>query len=218
MIITLYLLPVPLYLGSDPEVFKVFKTTDKTEHQVSIYATTKKSNEIMAHTYAHLYRIQAIGLRFFTVYGSWGRPDMAPMLFTDAILHDRAIKVFNNDAMSRDFTYIDDIVDGIIKVINNPAEENQEWDATNPEISSLSAPYKIYNIGNNVPLSLITFIEIVENALGKKTEKNFMPMKDGDMVSTSADVSGLIYFGYKPDTELAEGIEEFVKWYREFYK
>jgi len=195
-----------------------FKTTDKTEHQVSIYAATKKSNEMMAHTYAHLYGVQATGLRFFTVYGPWGRPDMAPMLFTDAILNDRAIKVFNNGEMSRDFTYIDDIVDGIIKVIDNPAEANQEWNAKNPEISSSSAPYKIYNIGNNAPLPLMTFIETVENALGKKAEKNFMPMQDGDVVSTYADVSGLMDdFGYKPDTELAEGIGAFIEWYREFY-
>ena len=195
-----------------------FKTTDKTEHQVSLYAATKKSNEMMAHTYAHLYGIQTTGLRFFTVYGAWGRPDMAPMLFTDAILNNRPIKVFNNGKMSRDFTYIDDIVDGIIKVIDNPATPNAEWDAKNPEISSSSAPYKLYNIGNNTPLPLMTFIEMIEDALGKKAEKNFMPMQDGDVVSTYADVSGLIDdFGYKPDTELANGIGKFVKWYREFY-
>ncbi len=196
-----------------------FKTTDKTEHQVSLYAATKKSNEMMAHTYAHLYGIQTTGLRFFTVYGPWGRPDMAPMLFTDAILNDRAIKVFNNGEMSRDFTYIDDIVDGIIKVIDNPATPNTEWNAKEPEISSSSAPYKLYNIGNNAPLPLMTFIETIENALGKKAEKNFMPMQDGDVVSTYADVSGLIDdFGYKPDTDLKDGIGEFVKWYKEFYK
>ena len=195
-----------------------FKTTDKTEHQVSIYAATKKSNEMMAHTYAHLYGIQTTGLRFFTVYGPWGRPDMAPILFTDAILNDRAIKVFNNGEMSRDFTYIDDIVDGVIKVIDNPAIPNKEWNAKNPEIPSSSAPYKIYNIGNNAPLPLMTFIETIENALGKKAEKNFMPMQDGDVVSTYADVSGLIDdFGYKPDTDLKDGIGKFVKWYREFY-
>ncbi len=195
-----------------------FKTTDKTEHQVSLYAATKKSNEMMAHTYAHLYGIQTTGLRFFTVYGPWGRPDMAPMLFTDAILNDRAIKVFNNGKMSRDFTYIDDIVDGIIKVIDNPATPNEEWDAKNPEISSSSSPYKLYNIGNNAPLPLMTFIETIENALGKKAEKNFMPMQDGDVVSTYADVSGLINdFGYKPATDLKDGIGEFVTWYRAFY-
>jgi len=195
-----------------------FKTTDKTEHQVSLYAATKKSNEMMAHTYAHLYGIQVTGLRFFTVYGPWGRPDMAPMLFTDAILNNRAIKVFNNGKMSRDFTYIDDIVDGIIKVIDNPAKSNEKWNAKDPEISSSSAPYRLYNIGNNAPLPLMTFIETIEEALGKKAEKNFMPMQDGDVVSTYADVSGLIDdFEYKPDTKLADGISEFVKWYRKFY-
>ena len=195
-----------------------FKTTDTTEHQVSLYAATKKSNEMMAHTYSHLYGIQTTGLRFFTVYGPWGRPDMAPMLFTDAILNDRAIKVFNNGEMSRDFTYIDDIVDGIVKVIDNPAKANPEWDAKKPEISSSSSSYRLYNIGNNAPLPLMTFIETIEDALGKKAEKNFMPMQDGDVVSTYADVSGLINdFGYKPDTKLADGIGEFVKWYREFY-
>ena len=194
-----------------------FKTTDATEHQVSLYAATKKSNEMMAHTYAHLYDIQTTGLRFFTVYGPWGRPDMAPMLFTDAILNDRPIKVFNNGEMSRDFTYIDDIVDGIIKVIDNPATANAEWSAIEPEISSSSAPYKLYNIGNNAPLPLMTFIETIEDALGKKAEKNFMPMQDGDVVSTYADVSGLIEdFGYKPNTELSEGIGEFVEWYKTF--
>jgi len=196
-----------------------FKTTDKTEHQVSLYAATKKSNEMMAHTYSHLYGIQTTGLRFFTVYGPWGRPDMAPMLFTDAILNNRAIKVFNNGEMSRDFTYIDDIVDGVIKVIDNPAQINKKWDAKDPQISSSSAPYKIYNIGNNAPLPLMTFIETLENALGKTAEKTFMPMQDGDVVSTYADVSGLIEeFAYKPDTKLIDGISEFVKWYKEFYQ
>jgi len=191
-----------------------FKTADKTEHQVSLYAATKKPNEMMAHTYAHLYGIQVTGLRFFTVYGPWGQPDMAPMLFTNAILNDRAIKVFNNGKMSRDFTYIDDIV----KVIDKPSQPNKEWNAKDPEISSSSAPYKIYNIGNNAPLPLMTFIETIEDALGKKAEKNFMPMQDGDVVSTYADVSGLMDdFGYKPDTQLKDGIAEFVKWYREFY-
>ena len=195
-----------------------FKTTDKTEHQVSLYAATKKSNEMMAHTYSHLYGIQTTGLRFFTVYGPWGRPDMAPMLFTDAILNDRAIKVFNNGEMSRDFTYIDDIVDGILKVIDNPAKANENWNAKETDISTSSAPYRLYNIGNNAPLPLMTFIETIENVLGKKAEKNFMPMQDGDVVSTYADVSGLIDdFGYKPDTKLADGIGEFVKWYRDFY-
>ncbi len=178
-----------------------FKTTDKTDTPISLYAATKKSNELMAHTYSHLYGIQTTGLRFFTVYGPWGRPDMAPMLFADAISNDRAIKVFNHGKMSRDFTYIDDIVDGVIKVIDNPSNFN------------------VYNIGNNAPVSLMEFIETLEEALGKKAEKNFMPMQDGDVVSTYADVSGLINdFGYKPETDLADGISKFVRWYKEFYK
>ena len=196
-----------------------FKTSDHTDHQVSIYAATKKSNEMMAHTYAHLYGISTTGLRFFTVYGPWGRPDMAPMLFADAISHDRAIKVFNHGKMSRDFTYIDDIVDGIVKVINNPAKADTSFDTTHPNPSKSSAPYRIYNIGNNAPLSLMTFIETLEHALGKEAKKNFMEMQDGDVVSTYADVSDLIHdFGYKPDTSLSQGIEDFVSWYKDFYK
>jgi len=177
-----------------------FKTTDKTDTPVSLYAATKKSNELMAHTYSHLYKIQTTGLRFFTVYGPWGRPDMAPMLFADAITNDRAIKVFNHGKMSRDFTYIDDIVDGIIKVIDNPSDFN------------------VYNIGNNAPVSLMAFIETLENALGKEAEKNFMEMQPGDVESTYADTTPLVEdFGYKPDTKLADGIKEFVKWYDAFY-
>ena len=177
-----------------------FKTTDKTDTPISLYAATKKSNELMAHTYSHLYNIQTTGLRFFTVYGPWGRPDMAPMLFTDAITNNRAINVFNHGKMSRDFTYIDDIIEGVIKVIDNPSD------------------FSVYNIGNNSPLSLMEFIETLENTLGKKAEKNYMPMQEGDVLSTYADVSGLIHdFGYKPDTKLLDGIREFVKWYRKFY-
>lgn len=195
-----------------------FKTSDPTEHPVSLYAATKKSNEMMAHTYSHLYGIQTTGVRFFTVYGPWGRPDMAPMLFTEAILNDRPIKVFNHGNMSRDFTYVDDIVDGVIKVIDNPAKPNEKWDAENPEIQSSSAPYRIYNIGNNQPVALMAFIETIEKALGKVALKEMLPMQDGDVVSTYADVSGLIEeFGYKPDTSLADGIGKFVKWYRDFY-
>jgi len=195
-----------------------FKTSDKTEHQVSVYAATKKSNEMLAHTYSHLYGIQTTGLRFFTVYGPWGRPDMAPMLFTDAILHDRPIKVFNFGKMSRDFTYIDDIVDGLIKVIDNPAFGNSDWDPEDPEIQSSSAPYHIYNIGNNAPVDLMKFIETIEEALGRTAEKNMLPIQPGDVESTYADTSGLMKnFNYKPDTPLNEGVSEFVKWYREFY-
>jgi UDP-glucuronate 4-epimerase len=178
-----------------------FKTTDKTDTPISLYAATKKSNELMAHTYSHLYGIQTTGLRFFTVYGPWGRPDMAPMLFADAISNDRAIKVFNHGKMSRDFTYIDDIVDGVIKVIDNPSD------------------YSVYNIGNNAPVSLMEFIETLEDALGKKAEKNFMDMQPGDVESTYADTQDLMNdFGYKPDTKLVDGIGEFVKWYKWFYK
>lgn len=198
-----------------------FKTNDHTDHPVSLYAATKKSNEMMAHSYSHLYGIQATGLRFFTVYGEWGRPDMAPMLFADAILNDRAIKVFNHGNMSRDFTYIDDIVDGIIKVIDNPVQpfRHSELDSeSNLPADRSTAPYRIYNIGNNAPVQLLDFIKTLEKSLGKEAKKNFMEMQDGDVVSTYADVSGLIDdFGYKPDTSLDVGVEKFVEWYRNFY-
>jgi UDP-glucuronate 4-epimerase len=195
-----------------------FKTSDHTDHPISLYAATKKSNEMMAHSYSHLYGIQATGLRFFTVYGEWGRPDMAPMLFADAILNDRAIKVFNHGNMSRDFTYIDDIVDGIIKVIDNPAKPLESLEFENLPPQSSTAPYRIYNIGNNSPIQLLDFIKTLEKSLGIEAKKNFMDMQAGDVVSTYADVSGLINdFGYKPDTSLDVGVERFVKWYREFY-
>ena len=195
-----------------------FKTTDHTDHPISLYAATKKSNEMMAHTYSHLYNISTTGLRFFTVYGPWGRPDMAPMLFSDAILNDRAINVFNHGNMSRDFTYIDDIVDGIIKVIDNPAKRDKEWDASNPKTNSSLAPYKIYNIGNNAPVNLMEFISEIEVSIGKVANKNFMEMQDGDVESTYADTSGLINdFNYKPFTPLSKGVNEFVRWYKDFY-
>lgn len=195
-----------------------FKTSDHTDHPISLYAATKKSNEMMAHTYSHLYGICTTGLRFFTVYGPWGRPDMAPMLFADAILNDRAIKVFNHGNMSRDFTYVDDIVDGIIKVIDNPANSSQNFNPENPNPDSSSAPYRIYNIGNNAPVQLLDFIETLEKSIGIDAKKNFLPMQDGDVVSTYADTNDLMKdFGYKPDTKLSDGIEHFVKWYRGFY-
>ncbi|MCT7626098.1 NAD-dependent epimerase [Aliarcobacter butzleri] len=184
-----------------------FKTTDKTDTPISLYAATKKSNELMAHTYSHLFGISTTGLRFFTVYGPWGRPDMAPMLFTNAILNNKEIKVFNHGNMSRDFTYIDDIVDGIIKVIDNPVKTKSNL-----------APYKIYNIGNNSPIQLLDFIETLEKSIGLEAKKNFLPMQDGDVESTYADVEDLIKdFNYKPNTKLADGIDEFVKWYKSFY-
>ena len=194
-----------------------FRVNDHTDHPVSLYAATKKSNEMMAHTYAHLYGICATGLRFFTVYGEWGRPDMAPILFADAMLDGRAIKVFNHGNMSRDFTYIGDIVDGVIKVIDNPAKASSEFDPKNPNPSISSAPYKIYNIGNNSPVQLLDFIKTMENSLSIEAQKNFMDMQAGDVVSTYADVKGLINdFGYKPDTPLKEGVDKFVKWYRDY--
>lgn len=196
-----------------------FKTSDHTDHPVSLYAATKKSNEMMAHTYSHLYGISTTGLRFFTVYGPWGRPDMAPMLFADAILNDRAIKVFNHGNMSRDFTYVGDIVDGITKVIDNPAQSSQSFNPENPSPDISSAPYRVYNIGNNAPVELLDFIETLENSIGVEAKKNFMDMQAGDVVSTYADTNDLIKdFDYKPDTNLADGISEFVEWYKEFYK
>ena len=195
-----------------------FKTSDHTDHPVSLYAATKKSNEMMAHTYSHLYGIHTTGLRFFTVYGPWGRPDMAPILFTDAILNNRPIKVFNHGDMSRDFTYIDDITDGVMRVIDKPSKSDPNWDANNPDPSSSSAPYKIYNIGNNEPVRLMDFIEAIEEKLGKEAQKNFMDMQPGDVQSTYADVQSLIDdMGYKPNTSIKEGVSKFIDWYREFY-
>lgn len=196
-----------------------FKTSDHTDHPVSLYAATKKANEMMAHTYSHLYGIQTTGLRFFTVYGPWGRPDMAPMLFASAITEGRPIKVFNYGDMSRDFTYIDDIVDGIINVIDNPAHPNTEWDPHEPNPNSSSAPYRIYNIGNNQPVSLMKFIGTIEKAIGLEAEKIMLPMQDGDVQSTYADVDELINnFNYKPGTNLEDGINQFIKWYREYFQ
>jgi UDP-glucuronate 4-epimerase len=195
-----------------------FQTSNHTDHPVSLYAATKKANEMMAHTYSHLYGIQTTGLRFFTVYGPWGRPDMAPMLFTSAITEDRPIKVFNFGNMSRDFTYIDDIVDGIINIIDKPAEINAQWNPHEPNPNSSSAPYRIYNIGNNEPVSLMEFIGTIESALEKEAEKIMLPMQDGDVQSTYADVDDLINnFNYKPETKLKDGIAAFVTWYKNFY-
>lgn len=196
-----------------------FKTEDHTDHPVSLYAATKKSNEMMAHAYAHLYRISCTGLRFFTVYGPYGRPDMAPMLFADAILNNRPINVFNHGKMSRDFTYIDDIVNGVIKVIDNPAKPNQEFDAYLPNPSISTAPHKIYNIGNNAPVRLMDFINILELKIGLRSQKKMMDIQPGDVESTYADTTGLMEdFEYKPSISLDYGIGEFVKWYKEFYK
>ncbi|MCF6201762.1 MAG: NAD-dependent epimerase [Hydrogenimonas sp.] len=195
-----------------------FKVSDSVDHPVSLYAATKKSNELMAHTYSHLYGIKTTGLRFFTVYGPWGRPDMAPMLFTDAILSDRPINVFNYGKMQRDFTYIDDIVEGVVRVIENPAKPNSQFDYLNPDPASSTAPYRVYNIGNGKPVKLMDFILTLEKHLGKKAKMNMMPMQPGDVEATWADTAALKRdVGYRPSTDLDKGVGEFVKWYRRFY-
>lgn len=190
-----------------------FSVEDNVDHPVSLYAATKKSNELMAHTYSHLYNIPTTGLRFFTVYGPWGRPDMAPFLFTDAIVNEREINVFNYGKMQRDFTYIDDIVEGVIRIQDVvPSPESNECIKGSPL-------YKVYNIGNNQPVELEEFISCIENALSKSAIKNYMPMQDGDVVKTFADVSGLeSAVAFKPSTDLQQGINEFVSWYQDFYK
>jgi UDP-glucuronate 4-epimerase len=196
-----------------------FSTDDSVDHPISLYAASKKSNELMAHTYSHLYGISTTGLRFFTVYGPWGRPDMALFLFVKAGLEGKPIDVFNNGEMLRDFTYIDDIVEGVIRVIDNPAKPDPNWSGENIRPSTSSAPYKVYNIGNNNPVKLMDFIEAIENKLGIKIEKNMMPIQAGDVPATYADVTDLVEdLGYKPATPIQEGINKFVDWYLEFFK
>ena len=196
-----------------------FSVHDNVDHPVSLYAATKKSNELMAHTYSHLFGIPTTGLRFFTVYGPWGRPDMAPFLFTSAILEGRPIKVFNNGHMKRDFTYIDDIVEGVVRVSDLIPQARSDFDCSNPDPSISKAPYKIYNIGNNQPVELLKFIETIEEKCGKKAEKIFMPMQAGDVVATYADVTDLMKdTGFSPATPLEVGIGKFVDWYRDYYK
>ncbi|MDD5157796.1 NAD-dependent epimerase [Sulfurimonas sp.] len=196
-----------------------FSTASCADHPMSLYAASKKSNELMAHTYSHLYNIPTTGLRFFTVYGPWGRPDMALFLFTKAILEGTPIDVFNYGEMWRDFTYIDDIVDGIIRVNDNPPSGNKEWDGKSPDSSSSPAPYKIYNIGNNNPVKLTDFIEALEKKLGRKAQKNMLPIQAGDVPSTYADISDIAKdLGYEPKTSVQEGIDNFVDWYLEFFE
>ncbi|NLD35512.1 MAG: NAD-dependent epimerase [Desulfatiglans sp.] len=196
-----------------------FSTHDNVDHPISLYAATKKANELMAHTYSHLYRIPTTGLRFFTVYGPWGRPDMALFLFTKAIIEGSPIDVFNNGNMKRDFTYIDDIVTGIVKVLDHPPGGNSEWSGKEPDPSSSPAPYKVYNIGNNSPVNLMDFIKAIEKALGKEAKKNFMPMQAGDVPATWADVDDLVKdLGYAPSVNVVDGVERFVKWYIDFFK
>lgn len=196
-----------------------FSTKDNVDHPISLYAATKKSNELMAHTYSHLYGIPTTGLRFFTVYGPWGRPDMALFLFTKAILNNEPIKVFNHGKMERDFTYIDDIIEGVVRVISNPPQPNESYDKSDHDPSTSHAPYKVYNIGNNKPVKLMEFIETLEKHLGKKAIKEYLPLQTGDVPKTYADVDDLIRdLNFKPDTSINKGIERFVKWYRKYYK
>jgi len=196
-----------------------FSVHDGIAHPVSLYAASKKSDELMAHTYSHLFGLPTTGLRFFTVYGPWGRPDMALFKFTKAIIEGAPIDVYNYGNMQRDFTYIDDIVEGVIRVIEHPATPDKNWSGKNPDPASSSAPYKIYNIGNGTPVKLTSFIEAIENALGKKAKKNLLPMQPGDVAATWADTTELENdFGYKPNTSIAEGVGRFISWYREFYE
>lgn len=196
-----------------------FSTKDNVDHPVSLYAATKKSNELMAHTYSHLFKIPTTGLRFFTVYGPWGRPDMALFLFTKAMVENRPIDVFNFGEMQRDFTYIDDIVEGVTRVNDNPPTENPNWDPNSDDASISSAPYKVYNIGNNNPVKLMDFIAALEKKLGKTAQKNMLPIQAGDVPSTYADVADLIRdLDYKPETSIEEGIDQFVDWYLEFFE
>jgi len=195
-----------------------FSVHHNVDHPVSLYAATKKSAELMAHTYSHLYGLPTTGLRFFTVYGPWGRPDMSPSLFAGAILRGEAINVFNEGKMQRDFTYIDDIVEGVVRVIDKVAEPNPGFDTSAPDPASSYAPYRIYNIGNNEPVQLMEFIETIENAVGKKAEKNMMGMQDGDVVATYANIDALIEaVDFKPATPLKDGIQKFVDWYKTYH-
>lgn len=195
-----------------------FRVDDRTDHPISLYAATKKSNELMAHTYSHLYQIPATGLRFFTVYGPWGRPDMAPFLFTDAISKGEPINVFNQGKMQRDFTYVDDIVEGVVRVAEQIPTPNADWKGSQADPASTSAPHRIYNIGNNNPVELMRFIAAIETALGKKAVCNYMPMQPGDVLATSADVSALTAaVGFEPKTSIEDGMLQFCHWYRHYY-
>lgn len=196
-----------------------FSVHDNVDHPISLYAATKKSNELMAHTYSHLYNLPTTGLRFFSVYGPWGRPDMAMFIFTKAILENQPINVFNYGKMRRDFTYIDDIVEGIIRVINKIPQSNPNWSGNKPDPGSSMAPYKLYNIGNNNPVELIHFIQVIETYLGKKAEKNMLPLQPGDVPINYADVNDLAKdLGFNPTTTIEVGIKYFVDWYRSYYK
>ena len=196
-----------------------FSVHDPVDHPVSLYAASKKANELMAHTYSHLYRLPTTGLRFFTVYGPWGRPDMSPIMFARNIIEGKPIDVFNYGNHSRDFTYIDDIVEGVIRVIDQPAQANPGWSSENPDPATSFAPYRLYNIGSNNPVHLLAFIEMLEKCLGKEAIKNLLPMQPGDVPDTCADISDLVQdLGYRPATSLEDGVRKFVEWYEEFYR
>lgn len=195
-----------------------FSVRHNVDHPVSLYAATKKANELMAHTYSHLFRVPTTGLRFFTVYGPWGRPDMALFKFTKAILADEPIDVYNHGKMQRDFTFIDDIADGVVCIADKVAAPNAEWSGATPDPSSSAAPYRIYNIGNNTPVQLMRMIEILEECLGKEAKKNFMEIQPGDVPATFADIDALTEdIGFKPSTSIEDGVRQFVDWYREYY-
>ena len=195
-----------------------FSVHDNVDHPVSLYAATKKANELMAHSYSHLFGLPCTGLRFFTVYGPWGRPDMALFLFTDAILEGRPIKVFNHGKMTRDFTYIDDIIEGVVRIMKKVPAPDPKWSGKKPDPGTSYAKYRIYNIGNNSPVELTEFIEAIENTLGEKAKKEFFDLQPGDVVSTYADVDDLMRdAGFKPQTPLETGIKRFVDWYLEYY-
>jgi len=196
-----------------------FSVHDNVDHPLSLYAASKKANELMAHSYSHLYQIPVTGLRFFTVYGPWGRPDMALFLFTKAILQGEPIKVFNQGQMERDFTYVDDIVEGIVRLLPTLPQANPDWDGADPDPGSSPAPYRLYNIGNHSPVKLLDFIAMIEKYLGCAARKELLPMQPGDVPATYADVEDLSRaVGFSPETPLERGIEEFVKWYRSYYK
>jgi len=196
-----------------------FSVHHNVDHPVSLYAATKKANELMAHTYSSLYNLPCTGLRFFTVYGPWGRPDMALFLFTKAIIEDKPIDVFNYGKMQRDFTYIDDITEGVVRVIDKIPEPDLRWDGKSPDSATSYAPYKLYNIGNNNPVELMQFIETLEDCLGKKARKNMLPIQPGDVPATYADVDDLMRdVGFRPSTSIEEGIKRFVEWYKGYYR
>jgi UDP-glucuronate 4-epimerase len=196
-----------------------FSVHDNVDHPLSLYAASKKANELMAHTYSNLYQLPTTGLRFFTVYGPWGRPDMALFLFTKAIMAGEKIDVFNYGKHRRDFTYIDDIVEGVIRTLDHNAEPNPEWSGAKPDPGTSKAPWRVYNIGNQSPVELLSYIDTLERFLGKTVEKNLLPLQPGDVPDTYADVEALVTdVGYKPNTTIEQGIERFVAWYREYYQ